>query len=103
MGGGGGRGQHFSSYSLQAKEVCAEGGGIAPPGTAAMCQTGGEEQRWRDQAGRGGAEKVAENKVELPGSPSAVIYQHPAPFFGQQVLDRQKAPDIPVSTLELTQ
>lgn len=68
-----------------------------------MCQTGGEEQRWRDQAGRGGAEKVAENKVELPGSLSAVIYQHPAPFFGQQVLDRQKAPDIPVSTLELTQ
>lgn len=46
--------------------------------------------------GRGGAEKVVENKVELPGSPSAVNHQHPAPFIGQQVLDRQKAPDIPV-------
>lgn len=64
-------------------------GGIAPPGTVAMCQTGGEEQRWRERGG-GGAEKVVENKVELPGSLSAVNHQHPAPFIGQQVLDRQK-------------
>lgn len=44
--------------------------------------------------GREGAEKVVENKVELPGSPSAVSHQHNAPFIGQQVLGK-KLPTFP--------
>lgn len=66
------------------------GGCVVPPGTAAMCQTGGEEERQREgvsrqkrgrertnergrEGGREGAREGCRRKKEtLPGCPSAV-------------------------------
>lgn len=83
-------------FKLSAKEVCAEGEGGVPPGTAAMCQTGGEEQNGGNGQG-GGAGKVVENTGKPYSCQSPTRWRR---YWGNKCW---KAPDIPDSTSQLMQ